>query len=582
MDKLKKLFKYFNGNIEIFTLAIVATIIATAFSLIVPLLIKYTIDSVIGSEPVNDLQMIGNIFGENLVYICLAVVGLTVGRSIFLFFKGYLTGLGSEKIAETLRNELFTHIQHLPYNYHSRRETGDLIQRCTSDIETVRRFIGLQFVEIARIVFMVIIITGLMLMLDPMMTLIAMILIPGLFYFSYWFFTKIQEAFKKSDEAEAKLTTVLQENLAGVRVVRAFGREKYEIEKFQEVNEHYYKETFRLIELFAYFWSFSDLMALIQSSIVLLVGTIFVVRGEMILGTLVAFTMYERMLLWPVRQLGRILTDFGKATVAIDRIEEILNEPLEEDDPSVIEPEIDGSITFDHVSFEYDDGTPILKDINFNIKRGETIGILGPTGSGKSTLVNLLTKMYGYKGSIKIDGYELSDIKTSHIRKNVGLVLQESFLYAKTIFENIGISNPKNEKDRVEHVSKVASIHDSIVAFDEGYETMVGEKGVSLSGGQKQRMAIARTILNDKKILIFDDSLSAVDNETDQRIRRALREKNADTTTIIISHRISTLSEADRVLVLEDGVISQDGNHLKLIKEDGLYRKIYDIQTSMG
>lgn len=288
------------------------------------------------------------------------------------------------------------------------------------------------------------------------------------------------------------------------------------------------------------------------------------------------------MLIWPTRQLGRTLTDMGKAVVSVRRINEILDEPIEVLEENHLKPEIKGNISFEHVYFEYEKNKPVLKDITFTVKAGDTVAIIGPTGSGKSSLIHLLARLYEYtKGSIKIDGIELKNIDKAWIRKNVGIVQQEPFLFAKTIRENIKLANPKIEDERMYESAKIANIHKDIMSFDKGYDTYVGERGVSLSGGQKQRMTIARTIINQCPIVIFDDSLSAVDTETDLSIRKELKKRKNKSTTIIISHRISTVSEADLIIVLDKGRIVQMGNHESLLKEEGLYKRIYQIQNTI-
>lgn len=576
---MKNIFKYLKGYRGAFGIAIISIIIATAMQLATPILIKYAVDSIIGEVPAGNLQFLMDAFGKNLMAVVWLIIGINFIRGIFLFLKGYLSSFAAENIAQNIRNSLYKQIQYMTYEHHTKKETGDMIQRCTSDVETIRRFLGVQIVDLARIIFMVFLSVAIMMTLNVKLTIYAVILIPILFIFSYVFFTKVQKTFKKSDEAEGKLTTVLQENLSGVRVVRAFGREKYEIDKFEEVNSNYRKTTYRLIEILAMFWSSSDLLTLAQSGIVLIVGSKMVITGEVTIGTLIAFITYESMLLWPVKQSGRLLSELGKTTVAITRVEEILNEVIEQDLPTEIEPEIEGSITFEHVNFAYPDGKLALKDISFKLEKGKTLGILGSTGSGKSTLVHLIQRLYEYEGSIKIDDNELSSIKKQWIRRKIGLILQEPYLYAKTVKENIGIIDKSYEEDQIYEAARTASIHDNILEFKEGYETIIGEKGVSLSGGQKQRVAISRTIIDpDKRILIFDDSLSAVDTETDMKIRRALKKRSQDVTTLIISHRITTLSEADYIIVLDEGEMIQSGTHKELINENGLYKRIWDLQ----
>ncbi len=576
---MKNVIKYMKGYRGIFLLAIISIVVATTMQLATPILIKYAIDSIIGSESPGNMQFLMDAFGKNLMSVVWIVIAINLIRGIFLFLKGYLSNYAAENIAQNMREKLYRQIQYMTYEYHTKKETGDMIQRCTSDVETVRRFLGVQIVDLARIIFMIFLSVFIMMSLNLKLTVYAIALIPVLFLFSYIFFTKVQKNFKKSDEAEGALTTVLQENLSGVRVVRAFGREKFEIDKFQKVNQDYKEKTYRLIEILAMFWSSSDLLTLIQSGIVLVVGSRMVITGEITIGTLVAFITYESMLLWPVKQSGRLLSELGKTTVAVKRVEEILTEEIESDLPNETEPEIEGHIVFDNVNFSYPDGKVALREISFEIEKGKTLGILGSTGSGKSTMVHLLQRLYDYEGSIRIDGHELKDIKKQWIRQKIGLILQEPYLYAKTVRQNIGIVKNNFTNQDIEEAARIASIHDNILEFKEGYDTVIGEKGVSLSGGQKQRVAISRTIIDqDKRILIFDDSLSAVDTETDMKIRRELSKRNKDVTTLIISHRISTLSEADYIIVLNEGEIVQFGTHTELIENEGLYKRIWDLQ----
>ena len=332
----------------------------------------------------------------------------------------------------------------------------------------------------------------------------------------------------------------------------------------------------------ALYWSLSDLLAMLQIGIVVVLGVYYTATGSITLGTFLVFNSYVNMLLWPIRQMGRILTDMGKTLVSVGRIQEILDVPSESQDPDCGKPPIAGDIVFRNVSFEYEEGHPVLKDLSFEVKKGETVAILGPTGSGKSSLVHLLQRLYDYKdGSVTIGGVELRKIDKKWLRQKVGIVLQEPFLFSRTIKENIGIAKRNVSEMEIIEASRIASVHKVIEEFDNGYETFVGEKGVTLSGGQKQRVAIARTLIQDSDILIFDDSLSAVDTETDAAIRKELKKRSKNVTTFIISHRIATLSEADRILVLDDGRLIQSGTHEELIHHPGLYQRIWSIQNSL-
>ncbi|WP_130807728.1 ABC transporter ATP-binding protein [Senegalia massiliensis] len=592
MNGLKLLWKFMKGNKLLYLSSILSIGIATLASIINPLVLKISIDSVIGDKPIDAPNIIVNMIDSiggvavlktNLWILAFALIFLTIIQGIFLYTKGKWSNSAAESIAKNIREKLYDHIQNLPYNYHVKAETGDLIQRCTSDLDTIRKFLAIQFVEIGRAVFMLIFIGIIMFSLDVKMALISMSLVPIIFSFSVIFFLMVKKAFKLSDEAEAELSTVLQENLNGVRVVRAFSKEKFEIEKFDEKNENFRHLTYKLIKLLAGYWALSDLLSLIQIGLVLILGVYWTVNNEITLGTLVVFTTYEGMLLWPVRQLGRILTDLGKSLVSLDRIGEILENPIEQKESHEIMPKINGDIEFNNVSFSYDNYNKILSNVSFKVKKGETIAIMGKTGSGKSSLVHLLARLYDYdSGSIKIDDIELKNIDKKWIRKNIGIVLQEPFLYSRSIKDNISITNSKAKENQIVDSARIASIHNVILGFNKGYETPVGEKGVTLSGGQKQRIAIARTIINDSPILIFDDSLSAVDTETDLTIRNALKMRKKDVTTFIISHRITTVAEADRIIILEDGKIVEMGNHNQLIKRNGLYKKVFEIQNGQN
>jgi len=424
-------------------------------------------------------------------------------------------------------------------------------------------------------------ILGIIANLNKKMVIISIVFLPFIFGFAVVFFKKVRYNFEKADESEAKLSTTLQENLTGIRVVKAFSQERYELEKFDVRNQEYRKLSNKLVSNLAMYWSISDFFSMTQVGLVIVLGSYLTVKGELTLGTLIAFVSYINMLVWPIRQMGRTLTDMGKALVSIKRIDEILSQPIEELVINGEEPVIEGNIEFKNVYFEYEKDRPVLKDISFTANKGDTVAIIGSTGSGKSSLVHLLPRLYEYnKGSVKIDGIELNTIDKYWIRKNIGLVLQEPFLYAKTIKENIRLSNPKMPDIKVFNAAKIAKIHDDINSFEEKYDTVVGERGVSLSGGQKQRMSIARTIINESPIVIFDDSLSAVDTETDIEIRKALNLRKHKATTIIISHRISTVSEADLILVVDKGKIIQRGTHKELIEKDGLYKRVYNIQSS--
>ena len=519
---------------------------------------------------------------RNLWIVGLALVGLNILSGVFSFSKGRSQAVAGENVSLYLREKLYGHIQRLPFSYHVKAETGDLVQRCTSDVETVRRFLAGQLMQVVNAVMMIGFALFYLLRENVKITLISMILVPVLFLFAWLFFKWVIKSFRLADESEGKMSAVLQENLTGVRVVRAFGRQEYEVEKFEAANSDLKKKNFKICNLLAVYWATSDALSMIQSMLTLLTCVFFAIRGEITVGTLTIFTSYIWKLLWPIRQLGRILSDAGKSSVAMERIDEILRQPEEPAEPDAIKPSLKGDIVFDHVTFAYADGRDVLKDMSFTIPQGKTVAILGATGSGKSSVVHLIQRLFEpKKGEIRIGGTPINKIDRYYLRSRVGLVLQEPFLYSRTLKENVAIAVPNATDEAIDQAVQDAAAKAFILESDKGFETLVGERGVTLSGGQKQRVAIARTLMKDNDILIFDDSLSAVDTETDAQIRAALKRRSKDTTTIIISHRIVTLSQADLILVMEDGRVTEQGTHDQLIHSGGLYSKIFNIQTAL-
>ena len=525
----------------------------------------------------------GREFMRNNLWIPgLAVVLISVLSGAFNFLKGRWTAIGAERSARRLRNDLYSHLQELPFSYHSKAATGDLVQRCTSDVDTVRRFLSMNMLSIVDAVMMVSIALALLIPISVKITMISLVIMPVLFLFAWQFFKLIIKAFRTADEAEGRLTTVLQENLTGVRVVRAFGQAQREIEKYETANTENRDKFMKLTWLDAIYWSSGDLMGMSQTLLTLLFCLMEARAGRITIGDIVVFTSYIGMLIWPVRNLGRILSQGGRTMVSLERIDEILRQKQEADIQDAIHPELDGDIQFNNVTFKYDGGTEVLKDLSFTIKAGQTVAFLGATGSGKSSIALLLQRLYApQEGSIQISGTDISTIARKHLRSRVGLVLQEPFLYSKTIYDNLRMAAPDASFEQVAQAAEDAQALEFIEESEKGWETMVGERGVTLSGGQKQRATIARTLLKDNDILIFDDSLSAVDTQTDARIREALRRASLGITTIIISHRILTLSQADRIFVLEDGRITDQGSHEELIARPGLYQRIHQIQSGL-
>ncbi len=575
-----------------FLWALIATIMMVIIGFLTPLLLSEIVDSILGSEPftmpdflMNPINALGgrDFLRQNLWIPALALILMNIVNGVFTFIKGRSSAIASENIARKLRNDLYRHLQHLPFAYHVKAQAGELIQRCTSDVDTIRRFLAVQVMEVVNTVLMVVIAMSILLPRSVPITLYSLILVPPLFCFATWFFKMVHKSFEVADEADGVLNAVLQENLSGVRVVRAFGQQEREVEKFDRVNNDLRKKNLRLNELLAIYWGGGDAISMTQTLLTLVVCIIYACNGWITVGTLIVFTSTLGMLLFPIRQLGRTLSDAGKAMVSMKRVQAILHEEAEPDEPNALKPDLHGDIVFDHVSFAYpDDNVPVLRDVSFTIPAGKTAAVLGGTGSVKSTMMYLLQRLYTpTSGKITIGGVDIQQIDRKYLRAHVGLILQEPFLYSKSIRENVGITAPEQEAERIEHAADIASASGFIAKADKGWETVVGERGVTLSGGQKQRIAIARTLLKDNNILIFDDSLSAVDTETDAQIRAALRHEQKDVTTLIISHRVTTLSQADLILVLENGQITQQGTHAELCSQPGLYQRINSIQNAL-
>ena len=571
-------------------LVFLIVIIYTFGNLFSPLMFSFIIDNLIEGKQITSpifLFLTNNLGGVEylrnnlwLAAIVLVLVNVVVGLCIF--FRGKLNSEISQQMSQDIRNDLYNNIQLWPYSTLSRSKAGDLIQRCTSDVEVVRQFFSGQLAEVVYAVSITVFANVVLFSINSSLAIYSLVTLPVLFIVSLLFFKSIQQFFTKFDETEAELTTVMQENLSNLRVVRAFNREKYEMDKFSIKNKELSKIDFELINHLGFQWGVGGSLSMAQVLLTTLIGIFFVINNQITIGQFSVFISYQSMIVYPVRSLARLLSNMGKMKVSIERLLEILNEKTEDIESGKV-LDIKGDIKFSHVGFQYDDGTfPVLKDISFSVKPNETLAILGPTGSGKSTLVHLLTGLLDYtEGSITIDSVELKDIQKKCLRKNVGIVLQEPFLFSKTIYDNIKISRKDADKSKVYAAAKIASVHDVISEFSGGYDTLVGEKGVTLSGGQKQRIAIARTIINDCPILIFDDSLSAVDTQTDNEIRKAIKSLRKKCTTIIIAHRISSAQDADHIIVLENGRITQNGNHQQLVNQPGLYKRIYEIQTAM-
>ncbi len=588
-SKRALIWRFVRPYLWIFALTLVFSMGNTVFSSLTPQVVRVAVDSILGGEPfpkiVTALAPEALLGAEPLTQL-LAAAGFLLAVAVLSGLCTYGSRMGtanaSENFVKSLRDALYSHIQRLPYAWHVRNSTGEIIQRCTSDVEVVRNFVTNQLLEVCRIVFLVGFSLAVMLSMNLRMTLIALCFLPVILLYSVFFYSRIARRFLIADEAEGELSATVQENLTGVRVVRAFGREAFEVQRFDQKNERFSALWIRLGRLLSAYWGVGDLITGLQILTVISVGVLQTVDGAITLGEFLAFVSYNQSLIWPVRGLGRILSEMSKAGVSIERLAYILDSEPESDPADAETPPLDKDIVFDHVSFAYGE-QPVLRDVSFTIPAGKTFAVLGATGSGKSTLMHLLDRLYDLppdSGRITIGGVDITRIRRPWLRRNIGIVLQEPFLFSRSIRENIAAVRPGAPLEEVRRHAGTAHVDEAIREFADGYDTIVGERGVTLSGGQKQRVAIARTLMQDAPILIFDDSLSAVDAETDAQIRDSLHKAKGAATVVLISHRITTLMQADCILVLQDGRVAEIGSHEELMARQGLYREIYDLQMT--
>ena len=590
-QKLTLLWQFLTGSKRFFLASILAASVTALADMLQPQIIRAAVDCAIGGKEgdfpgfvMDFVNSIGGFayLGQHLWIMALAVIIVAAFQVASQYAFRVSNTKASETLVKTMRDMLFSHIERLPFGWHMKNRTGDIIQRCTSDIDTTKNFLSEQLTSIFRIVVLLILSITFMSSMHPVLTLIALIPAPIIILYSVQFHGTVHKGFMDCDENEGKLSAMAQENLTGVRVVRAFGRESAAIDKFAKQHNHYTKLWEKMAKVLSRFWSISDVLSGIQVMLVVVCGAWFCVQGSLSEGEYLAFISYNAQMVWPIRMLGRMISEMTKAGVSIDRVAYIMHSPLEQDDPEATDAPMDGDICFEHVNFAYENAPQLLHDINFTMKAGTTLGILGGTGSGKSTLMLLLDKLYPLEedcGRITIGGTDIRKIKTDHLRRNIGMVLQEPYLFSRTIAENIGITGATLDMDTVRSAAAAAALDDTVMSFAQGYDTMVGERGVTLSGGQKQRAAIARMLTNDTPIMIFDDSLSAVDTETDAKIRQAIAKRFGKSSVILISHRITTLSSADKIIVLDRGRIVEEGTHDELKAAGGIYQKIYETQS---
>ena len=585
------LLRFLKGSKALFLLSMLASALSAICDMLMPQIVRVAVDQALGGADASRLpawvrtlaERMGGFaaLGERIWIFALALILVALIKALAQYGFRVANTAASERMVKTVRDSLFGHIARLPFAWHMHHRTGDMIQRCTSDLETLNSFISEQMTGILRIVILLGFSIGFMFSMNARLAMIALAPVPVIVAYSIWFHHRVGVAFLDCDENEGILSTMAQENLAGVRVVRAFGHERAERDRFEKQNAYYTGLWMKLAVPMATYWSVGDILSGTQILLTVCYGAVFCLRGEMTAGAYIAFLSYCALMTWPVRTLGRMISEMSKAGVSIDRIAYIMASEEETDRGSRLTPELSGDIVFENVRFSYEEGKELLRNISFTVKGGSTLGILGGTGSGKSTLVLLLSRLYELepgRGRISIGGVDLREIDTAWLRSHMSVVLQEPFLFSDSIRGNIAITRDDATEEEIRAAARVAALEETVDAFPKGFDTLVGERGVTLSGGQKQRTAIARALMQKAPIMVFDDSLSAVDSETDARIRAGLRDSFRNATVILISHRINSLKNADRILVLDDGRIAEQGTHDQLSRAGGLYQRICEIQ----
>ena len=591
MEGIKRIVVWSKRYIPLFISIILLSILLQWLYSYLPLFIQYSF-AVLGYGDIDKVALpsfLINMFkgGDTVLNIILMVslsmIILQAIRSVLRFIDNYMQGALAQYIGHRLRTKLYKHICELPFSYHKNADVGDLIQRSTSDIDQVSNFVSQQVPNFIGIFVTVGIGAYQVGKISLTLMWVSLIIVPITAISSVVYFRYCNKKFDEIEKVESDMTTIIQENVNGARVVRAFSNEKYEFEKMDEANKLYTKKNEKFNTVMAMFWGTSDFTVFLQYALTIFTGIMLAKDGILGGADIIAAMLLMNMLVWPMRGLGRTIASFGKANVAAKRIGEVLDLDSEFNVNGDKKPNLKGDIEFKNVSFKFDDtDKSLLNDISFKIKAGSTVALVGKTGSGKSTICNILVRFLQYNtGHVYINGYELNDIDKKYLRTNVKYVLQDPFLFSRSVYENIAISNPKIDENKVIAAAKNAAIHSEVLKFDNGYKTIVGEKGTTLSGGQKQRVAIARMLIDDAPVIIFDDSLSALDTKTDVLIRKALKLKDSSQTMIIITHRTTTAKEADLILVLDEGRIVEAGTHDELKDKPGLYKELWGIHGEL-
>lgn len=536
----------------------------------------------IGTKAIIDVVLVQeqyNLLGNFL----LMIIGIYSLQSLINFLQRYINSYLSQRIVFDIRNDLFASLQRKSFSFFDRTETGQLMSRTTTDVERIRRFYAFMITSLFGSILQVAIVVYFLIGMNTSLTLIAAAILPSVFILNYIYLKRTRPIYQGIRHRFGVINSILQQNIVGMKVVRVFSKENLERDKFSKENREFFDLNVEAARQRSIYRPLSTFILSIIVALVYWYGGGEVVRNTMSLGSLLVYAQYMTMLTRPITFLGFIIGMYGRALAAAERIFEVLDEEPEiRDRPEVIQlPPIKGEVVFNDVSFQYMKEKTVLKNVSLSVKPGETIAILGATGSGKSTLIYLIPRFYEVTdGKIMIDGHDIRDVTLKSLRKHVGIVLQDIFLFSTTIKENIAFGKPNAPMEEIVKAAKSAQAHDFITDFTDGYDTLVGERGVTLSGGQKQRIAIARTLLMNPRILIFDDSTSFVDTRTEQALQRAINNLLTGRTTFIITQRLSTIKNADRILVLDEGEIVEMGTHQELLGRDGIYSRIYRTQFS--
>ena len=578
-SRLRAMFLLLDGYRHLYAGAIGSLMLATMSQTAIWLLLAWFADNLLAgiaasSAPTVQLRELLLLAGTFLLLASL--------QAVFSFNSGRLAARAAEGVTLRLRTALFDHIQWLTFRTLDKLQTGDLLQRSTSDVDAIRRFLSDQALEIGRILALFVVNLAAIMVIHVPLGLVSVVSMPATVLISWWFFKRLERVYRAYQEQDAVLSTTMQESLTAVRVVKAFARQAHEIDKFGQENLKRFRLGRRMVTMYSLYWPCSDFAGALQQVGGLVYGGILVLNGEISLGAYVAYAGILHQVIWPIRELGRLIIHFSTGMVSCKRVLEVIGEQREALDEGLRpQRELCGKLEFRDVGMRYDEGEPALQDISFHCEAGQTVALLGATGSGKTTLVNLLPRFYEYtSGSILLDGLELREYARGWLRERIGIIEQEPFLFSRSIRENITIGLSREVSDEEVHAAaRAAAVHEVILDFPQGYDTVVGERGVTLSGGQKQRLALARTLLRDPKILLLDDATSSVDTETEAEIHDALNMLMQGRTTFIIAHRIQSLMAADLILVLERGRIVQRGTHSQLVNQPGVYRRVHDVQA---